>query len=55
MLTAWIPLGNVPSAQGAVLVCRGSHRSRSFAKIRQTYGETVLGADGTPLMCMVCE
>ena len=46
MVTAWTPLGDVLVEQGAVLVCRGSHRSRSFSAIQGTYGQQLLGTDG---------
>ncbi len=28
-------------------VCRGSHRSRAFERLRCTYGESTVGRDGT--------
>jgi hypothetical protein len=47
MLTAWVPLGDVPVEQGALLVAPGSHRLRSFAALRREYLPRALGADGT--------
>jgi hypothetical protein len=47
MLTAWVPLGDVPVEQGALLVAPGSHRLRAFAALRREYLPRTLGADGT--------
>jgi hypothetical protein len=33
------PLGDVPTQQGGLLVCHGSHRLRAFAPLRASYGE----------------
>ncbi|DBA84158.1 TPA: hypothetical protein ACH3X1_006625 [Trebouxia sp. C0004] len=40
VLTAWVPLGQVNIEDGAMMVCRGSHRMRSFAKLKAGYGQT---------------
>ncbi|KAK9811194.1 hypothetical protein WJX73_009390 [Symbiochloris irregularis] len=47
MLTAWLPLGDVPRQQGAMMVCRGSHRKRAFSRLQQGYGSSSVGQDGT--------
>ncbi|KAL3139237.1 hypothetical protein ABBQ32_006007 [Trebouxia sp. C0010 RCD-2024] len=47
VLTAWVPLGQVDVEDGAMMVCRGSHRMRSFAKLKAGYGQSQVGADGT--------
>ncbi|KAA6426637.1 MAG: hypothetical protein FRX49_03747 [Trebouxia sp. A1-2] len=47
VLTAWVPLGQVNIEDGAMMVCRGSHRMRSFAKLKAGYGQTQVGKDGT--------
>jgi hypothetical protein len=36
--TTWIPLGDIPMEQGTLVMCAGSHRLDSFARIRETYG-----------------
>lgn len=42
------PAGDVSVEQGGLLVCRGSHRLRSFAALREGYfAETKLKGDGT--------
>lgn len=46
-LTAWMPVGDVPVSQGALLVARGSNRLPSFSALRDGYGRTTPGADGT--------
>ena len=38
LLTAWLPLGDVPSERGSLLVARGSHRLRAFDSLRGGYG-----------------
>ena len=38
LVTAWIPFGQVRVTDGALMVARGSHRSRAFADLRATYG-----------------
>ncbi|KAL3131169.1 hypothetical protein ABBQ38_000473 [Trebouxia sp. C0009 RCD-2024] len=47
VLTAWVPFGQVDVEDGAMMVCRGSHRMRSFAKLKAGYGQSQVGADGT--------
>jgi ectoine hydroxylase-related dioxygenase (phytanoyl-CoA dioxygenase family) len=38
LLTAWLPLGDVPTERGSLLVVRGSHRLRAFDALRGGYG-----------------
>lgn len=47
LLTAWLPLGAVPAARGSLLVARGSHRLRAFERLRNGYGTSEVGDDGT--------
>ena len=47
LLTAWLPLGQVPRQRGAMVVSRGSHRMRAFAALQQGYGQSSAGLDGT--------
>lgn len=47
MLTAWLPIGDVPRHQGAMMVCRGSHRKRAFSRLQAGYGASSVGRDGT--------
>uniref|UniRef100_A0A7S0QVB7 Phytanoyl-CoA dioxygenase n=1 Tax=Pyramimonas obovata TaxID=1411642 RepID=A0A7S0QVB7_9CHLO len=47
LLTLWLPIGDVPVEQGAMMVCRGSHRLRAFAPIHTCYGKSQVGKDGT--------
>lgn len=47
LLTAWLPLGEVPPRQGSLLVAAGSHRLPAFAAVRADYGVSQVGADGT--------
>ncbi|KAK9815266.1 hypothetical protein WJX72_000886 [[Myrmecia] bisecta] len=46
LLTLWLPLGRVEVEQGALLICSGSHRSRAFAPVRETYGASQVGENG---------
>ena len=47
LVTAWIPLGAVRVEDGALLVARGSHADAAFKPIRETYGASEVGEDGT--------
>lgn len=47
LLTAWLAVGDVKRAQGGMMVCHASHRKRTFARLRQGYGQSAVGADGT--------
>ena len=38
LLTAWLPLGAVPTERGSLLVARGFHRLRAFDGLRGGYG-----------------
>ncbi|KND03563.1 uncharacterized protein SPPG_01038 [Spizellomyces punctatus DAOM BR117] len=45
--TAWIPLGDITTALGSLVVAPGSHRSPKFSRLRATYGNSRVGKDGT--------
>ena len=45
--TVWIPFGDIPIAQGTLVVCEASHRLDSFARMRATYGRTDVDRDRT--------
>ena len=47
LVTLWIPLSAVRRECGPIMVAAGSHRSNAFAKLRQSYGRSSVGADGT--------
>jgi len=47
LVTFWIPLGEVTTRDGGLLVARGSHRDALFEGVRRTYGESSVGRDGT--------
>ena len=46
LVTAWIPLGDVRVADGALMVAAGSHADATFAGVRRTYGASAAGPDG---------
>ena len=46
LVTAWIPLGDVRMADGALMVAAGSHADETFAGVRRTYGASAAGEDG---------
>ena len=46
LVTAWIPLGEVRMADGALMVAAGSHADETFAGVRRTYGASAAGKDG---------
>ena len=46
LVTAWIPLGDVRMADGALMVAAGSHADATFAGVRRTYGASAAGRDG---------
>ncbi len=46
LYSLWLPLGDIPSDQGNLVVARGSHRSEQFARLRQEYGSSEAGAKG---------
>ena len=43
LLTAWLPLGRVPTGRGSLLVARGSHRLRAFDRLHAGYGISEVG------------
>ena len=43
LLTAWLPLGRVPTDRGSLLVARGSHRLRAFDGLHTGYGASEVG------------
>lgn len=43
--TCWVPFGDIPIEQGTLVMCPGSHRSESFARIRETYGRMDVDRD----------
>ena len=45
--TVWIPFGDIPIAQGTLVICEASHRLDSFAKLRETYGASDVDRDRT--------
>ena len=45
--TVWIPFGDIPIAQGTLVVCEASHRLDSFARMRETYGRSDVDRDRT--------
>ncbi|KAJ3299839.1 hypothetical protein HK104_006576 [Borealophlyctis nickersoniae] len=47
LLTAWTPIGACPTLLGALVVCPQSHRSRELKSLREGYGRTKVGKDGT--------
>ena len=47
LVTLWIPLSAVRRECGPIMVAAGSHRSNAFAKLRQSYGRSSVGKDGT--------
>ena len=46
VLTTWLPLDDLPLERGVLAVCRGSHRSEGFARVRATYGQMDVDRDG---------
>lgn len=47
LITTWIPFGAVKTEDGALLVAAGSHVSSDFERVRETYGTSTVGGDGT--------
>ncbi|TPX70669.1 hypothetical protein SpCBS45565_g01609 [Spizellomyces sp. 'palustris'] len=47
VMTAWIPLGDITTSLGSLVVAPGSHRSPKFSRLRATYGNSRVGKDGT--------
>lgn len=45
--TVWIPFGDIPIAQGTLVICEASHRLDSFARLRATYGASDVDRDRT--------
>ena len=41
----WIPLGDIPIEQGTLMVCPGTHISKNFSKLHQTYGKLDVDLD----------
>eukprot|EP01122_Echinamoeba_exundans_P006502 TRINITY_DN1845_c0_g1_i2.p2 TRINITY_DN1845_c0_g1~~TRINITY_DN1845_c0_g1_i2.p2 ORF type:complete len:143 (-),score=19.54 TRINITY_DN1845_c0_g1_i2:834-1262(-) len=46
MLTCWIPLGDIPSYQGTLLVLRGSNSEPELQSLRSKYCCSQVGPDG---------
>jgi hypothetical protein len=47
LLTLWIPLGNLSPHQGSLIFIPGSHTSPAFQALRDSYGNSSVGPDGT--------
>lgn len=47
LLTAWLPLGSVGPDLGSLLVAAGSHRLSCYSGVRNSYGTSQVGSDGT--------
>lgn len=47
LITVWLPLHATKPADGGMIVCRATHRSRAFSDLRESYGASQVGADGT--------
>jgi len=47
LITVWLPLHATKPADGGMIVCRATHRSRAFADLRRSYGASQVGVDGT--------
>lgn len=47
ILTAWIPLGNITTELGSLIVCPGSHKNQTWKEIREEYSSGTAGKDGT--------
>lgn len=45
--TVWIPFGDIPIAQGTLVICEASHRLDGFARLRATYGASDVDRDRT--------
>lgn len=45
--TVWLPFGDIPIAQGTLVICEASHRLDSFARLRATYGASDVDRDRT--------
>jgi hypothetical protein len=43
--TCWLPIADLPVAQGTLCVCVGSHNLPGFAKLRDTYGKMDVDRD----------
>jgi ectoine hydroxylase-related dioxygenase (phytanoyl-CoA dioxygenase family) len=46
LLSLWLPLGDLSTAQGNLVVAPGSHRTPQFRRLRDEYGRTDVGAAG---------
>lgn len=46
LYSLWLPLGDVTSSDGTLVVSPGSHRNDQFASLRAEYGESSVGAAG---------
>lgn len=46
LLTAWIPLGDIPSHMGTLALADQSHSSERLRHFRETYGQGKVGKDG---------
>jgi hypothetical protein len=49
LMTAWIPIGDVPLENGSLAVCSNSHRhdNPAFEQMHRVYGRSSVGQDGT--------
>jgi len=45
LMTAWVPLDDLPIEQGTLCVCPGSHNLPEFEKLRNTYGKMDVDRD----------
>lgn len=43
--TVWIPFGDIATEQGTLVICAGSNRLASYARIRETYGRMDVDRD----------
>ena len=45
LLTCWIPLGDIPINNGAIIVASESHVSSAYTSLRKNYGSLLIGSD----------
>jgi len=45
LMTVWIPLGDVPVEDGALMVCPGTHLNDQYGELHNTYGELDVDRD----------
>lgn len=46
LYSLWVPIGDLDAAHGNLVVAPGSHRSEQFARLREEYGRSSVGATG---------